>query len=677
MPLRPVVAPLLAPVLLALVAAIAGAQSPIGLTALEGYGNLHAAGVVAAVTGDAERNATATLEWRRAGEPTFRAAHPLVRIAAGRFAGSLFWLEPGTSYEARVTLSDPDGVTGSPQILVPLSTRSALFPEPAARTLYVAPGGSDANPGTDPLFPLATVQRAADLAQPGDLVRIAPGIYRESVTVPRSGTAVAPIVFRAAAPGAVLDGADAAIAAGVTWTNEGGGTWSRVLGFATGHVVSELGRLFRYASLAELTSLGAGAPGGFFFDGTRLYLRFADASSPAAHTLHVARLENGFVVDGRSHVRIEGLEIRHFGAGDYGKGVYLRYAADCGVLRCRIHDVGAAGIWVKGGERHRIEANELADSSVFGWPWDWTKGSSAEATAIAFTDAMGRGHVVRGNRVRGFFNGIAPCGSALAAGAATLEVDVYENDLAEHADDAFEPEGECSNLRLWDNTVRDVHMAFAVAPAATGPVWIVRNVAHDFGNTRTSQLDGYLASWLKVNSGYATPVGPLLVYHNTFYSTAPGTSATALLNPGTGTVVRARNNVMAGTDYALYKVNPIALDWDWDDLHTTHPTRFVWWQGSVYSTLAALRAATGQELHGLSVPPRLVAPAFGVYRPAADSPLRDAGEPLPGIDDGYEGSAPDLGAVEWRRTIFADGFEGVAWIWGEVARSASYLDGVR
>lgn len=657
-------APALLVVLAVTLAARAAAQTAISLSAVEGYGNLHAAGVVATVAGDAEGNAAAALEWRRSGEPAFRPGHPLLRTGATRFVGSLFFLEPATSYEVRVTLSDPNGVTGAPSLVASFATRSATLVEPSQRTLYVAPGGSNGNPGTDPLFPLATIQRAADLAQPGDLVRIAPGVYRESVTVPTSGTAAAPIVFRGEGPGAILDGADAAIAAGVSWTNDGGGVYSRATGFATGHVVCELGRLFRYGSLAELATLGAGAPGGFYFDGTRLAVHFSDGSAPSAHTLHVARLENGFYLDGRTQVRIEGVEIRHYGSGDYGKGVYLRYSTDCAVLRCDIHDVEAAGIWVKGGERHRLEENAIADSSVFDWPWDWTKGSSAEATGIYFTDAVGRGHVVRGNRLRGLFNGIAPCGSALAAGVATLEVDVYGNDLAEHADDAFEPEGECPNVRFWDNRIRDVHMAFAVAPAGTGPLWIVGNVAHDFGNTRTSQIDGYTASWLKVNSGYSTPVGPLLVYQNTFLSEAPGTSATALLNPGNSTFVRSRNNVMAGTDYALYKVNPIALDWDRDDLVTTHGSHFVWWQGTSYANLAALAAGTGQEAHGISAPPRLVSPAAGIYRPQATSPLRDAGLAIAGINDGYEGAAPDLGAVEWRSAIFGDGFEvGSAGAW--------------
>jgi hypothetical protein len=43
-------------------------------------------------------------------------------------------------------------------------------------------------------------------------------------------------------------------------------------GFSTGHVVTDAGRLFMYSSLLELQTMEAGAPGGFFFDGTQLYV---------------------------------------------------------------------------------------------------------------------------------------------------------------------------------------------------------------------------------------------------------------------------------------------------------------------------------------------------------------------------------------------------------------------
>jgi hypothetical protein len=103
---------------------------------------------------------------------------------------------------------------------------------------------------------------------------------------------------------------------------------------------------------------------------------------------------------------------------------------------------------------------------------------------------------------------------------------------------------------------------------------------------------------------------------------------------------------MAGTRYALSKVNPVLLDWDHDDLYTTDPSRFVSWQGTRYDALPAFQAGTGQELHGLSAPPALLNPAAGDFRPGPGSPLVDRGVPIPGINDGFAGAAPDVGAVE-------------------------------
>jgi fibronectin type 3 domain-containing protein/regulation of enolase protein 1 (concanavalin A-like superfamily) len=64
-----------------------------------------------------------------------------------------------------------------------------------AATYYVAPTGSDSNFG-DLARPLRTIQEAANRAAPGDTVLVRAGVYREAVTVPRSGTASAPITFK-------------------------------------------------------------------------------------------------------------------------------------------------------------------------------------------------------------------------------------------------------------------------------------------------------------------------------------------------------------------------------------------------------------------------------------------------------------------------------------------------
>lgn len=63
--------------------------------------------------------------------------------------------------------------------------------------------GEDLNNGTDPTTPFASLQKAADVAQAGDVVSIMPGIYSNSnpredvLTIRNSGTAGAPITFEA------------------------------------------------------------------------------------------------------------------------------------------------------------------------------------------------------------------------------------------------------------------------------------------------------------------------------------------------------------------------------------------------------------------------------------------------------------------------------------------------
>ena len=62
-------------------------------------------------------------------------------------------------------------------------------------------------------------------------------------------------------------------------------------------------------------------------------------------------------------------------------------------------------------------------------------------------------------------------------------------------------------------------------------------------------------------------------------------------------------------------------------------------------------------MSGLSAPPLLTDPSGGDFTPRADSPLVDRGISIPGINDGFEGTAPDVGAVEYSPSIFSDGFE--------------------
>src|SRR5689334_12277029 len=63
-------------------------------------------------------------------------------------------------------------------------------------TYYVDTHGTDTNAGNID-YPFRSIQRAADVVQPGDTVFIRGGTYRETVTPARSGTKADPITFRA------------------------------------------------------------------------------------------------------------------------------------------------------------------------------------------------------------------------------------------------------------------------------------------------------------------------------------------------------------------------------------------------------------------------------------------------------------------------------------------------
>ena len=69
-----------------------------------------------------------------------------------------------------------------------------------AAEFHVAPAGNDAAPGT-PAAPLRTIQRAADLAQPGDTITVHEGVYRERVSPPRGGLSNTKRIVYRAAPG--------------------------------------------------------------------------------------------------------------------------------------------------------------------------------------------------------------------------------------------------------------------------------------------------------------------------------------------------------------------------------------------------------------------------------------------------------------------------------------------
>lgn len=85
-------------------------------------------------------------------------------------------------------------------VLVLLICRCAA----SAFEFHVATNGNDSNRGTRKA-PLRTIQRAADLAQPGDVITVHAGIYREWVSPPRGGSSDRKRIVYQAAPGEAVE----------------------------------------------------------------------------------------------------------------------------------------------------------------------------------------------------------------------------------------------------------------------------------------------------------------------------------------------------------------------------------------------------------------------------------------------------------------------------------------
>lgn len=171
-------------------------------------------GVRWAIDGDTDHDAAVTLRYRAAATATWRPGMDLVRthpdlVGEGnghpdnRWAGSIFWLAPGTKYEIELTLTDPDG--GGTTRTITATTRSPMAPGPNAQSRWVTPG-SGGGSGT-PDDPFRGLQTAADAARPGDVFHLSPGTF-QPFRVLASGAPGAPIVFRGPIDGtAVVDGA--------------------------------------------------------------------------------------------------------------------------------------------------------------------------------------------------------------------------------------------------------------------------------------------------------------------------------------------------------------------------------------------------------------------------------------------------------------------------------------
>jgi hypothetical protein len=576
------------------------------------------------IAGDENRNATVEVSYRKAGSASWQDALPLLRMGGekifrapytvpDRFAGSVLDLDPDTEYEVRLTMRDPDGVSG--QAVRTTSVRTRREPRAAAggRVLHVYPPtwrGAKEEPNFTGLMAAYAGAGTGDWnvvyqqkVGPGDVILVHAGLYkgdRRNYVDPLSttfdgaylltakGTADRPIVIRAAGDGEVIFDGDGAF------------RLFDVMG-ASHHIFE--GLTIRNTEVA-------------FWAGVK------DVAGATGLTVRNCRIENVGV----------GVTTQFAGSKDF-------YIAD--------------NIFLGRDDRHR----------VLGWANPGLYGAHPINSYYA-VKVYGSGHVIAHNAVAFFHDGISVCTHGVPEAEQALKavaIDIYNNDIHVTGDDFIEADGGVHNIRVMRNRgVNAAHTGLSAQPIFGGPAYYIRNLVY---NTPVA---------LK----FSNPAG-VIVYHNTIVAenrTAQRVSNAHFRNNlFLGTDASVGISVLGGpTSYSTYDYNGyrpnrgVEAQYSWlgPKAGVRVDYEIVPKDAPRFRSLRELASATGQETHGIEIdydifenlrppaPPDSSKP--GRPYDAADLNFRlkaggravDAGVRLPNVNDAFAGQAPDLGAYE-------------------------------
>lgn len=584
---------------------------------------LHNLGFEWLIDGDSNRNAQVTTRYRKTGTIAWQPALPLLRIGGERvfreresmsyivphgFAGSIFNLEPATSYDCEFTLTDPDGATGQTTQRVTVKTRTEPQPYTSGRTLHVYPNDHE-GPKLEPSFIGIKAAYYGEgrgdwtavrmkKAQPGDTILVHAGLYR-----PERLNYVDPL----SAP----------------FT----GTWSLSL---------------KGTADKPITIKGAG-DGEAIFDGA------------ANHKL--------FDVMATSHHIFEGLTFRNTDIAIFAGEKEVLGATHLTVRNCRFEHIGV-GIWTENAASQdflitdNLFLGREDQMRLIGWnqAGQRTAGIYPSHQVVSFfaIKVYGPGHIIAHNAIAYFHDGI--CISTYGPpeddpDRRASSIDIYNNDIHLSNDDFIESDGGAHNIRVYQNRgVNAAHNGYSAQPMFGGPVYFIRNLLYHVP----------AGGALKFN---AAPAG-IVVYHNTFIgeqtAAEPYSNAHFRNNlflgrdtPNRGIMTWAHATANFSSDYNGFRPNRnIAKQYNW---------RGPGVEMRSFSTLAELQQATGQDTHSIeldydifeNLTPPDPARRYHVYHAMdlnfklkPNSKAIDAGQPLPTINDNFTGKAPDLGAIE-------------------------------
>jgi len=588
------------------------------------------------VSGDDNHNATVTIRYREVGASEWREGLPMLRIqhekiwgheqrdvyeTPNMFAGSIFGLEPGTTYECEFTMSDPDGLIGVATVVERVTTRSVPKPYEHGRVFHVYPMGYEGE-REDPSF-TGLNEAYYGYNGAGDWWLYSEPRIRAGDTIKvHAGTYSGERYIYAQANG---------------------------LDFHGHYVLTQKGTADRPISII------AAGDGEVIFDG-----KGSDGSN-----------YNIFNVMAADHHYFEGITIKNTDIGFLAGWKNVSGSSGLSVVNCKTEAVGNVVL------THWHGSNDfyIADNTFIGTHdrtkvhgWSGFKDPAPIDTYNA-VKVYGQGHVVCHNYVAYYHDGICidthgrPQGGP---GEHCASIDFYNNDIFLVADNFIETDGGAHNLRVYNNRGINVwHGALSSQPVFGGPAYFIRNVVHAGGGS------------LKFS---ARPTG-MVVYNNTFcaetsvssYSNGHFRNNLLLGNdPSRPALSNMSYTSYTSFDYNGYRNKPEAEQlFRWAQPTDLLRDYTLTGRGSSetkpenrtqsFQSLEAFSAATGQEKNGVMldydalvkvepVDPSNRARVFRLdefdFRLRDGSAAVDAGCELPSLTDGFTGDAPDLGAYE-------------------------------
>lgn len=365
------------------------------------------------------------------------------------------------------------------------------------------------------------------------------------------------------------------------------------------------------------------------------------------------------------YVILRGLELRN--AGIHGvfirEGVRNVVVEDCHITGwgrlggARVWGVlsgSDSGVYAAGGAGRLVIQRNLIEHPRSGAN-DWESGHPSGPQAITLINSRG-GNVIRYNTIRstedhGFNDGIGGGSNYSFEGSPNRDSDIYGNIVANCWDDAIESEGANCNVRIWSNYIHHTFVHIATAATAMGPLYIFRNV---FGESRISHRDPSGGMMIKTGMNYltiggervSTGLGHRFIFHNTALQPKGALdvfSSHELHNAVT------RNNIF----YARGRSYPAGRGGPPNDFQNDLTGGYLGggYVRSMFLPSEALEwflAPTMNRIRWGRIEYKRNGREFSITDPLerAKNPALDAGVRLPGFNDDFAGTAPDIGAFE-------------------------------